>query len=346
MKLPTVAVAVLIAVSFPTALPAVAATPAVASPQDNEAALRTWLADNARWATPYIELVTSRTAQIDTVMDGAERILQLVETGKTDEARQWVATWEAEQRAALTALDARFAELPVEPPPAPSAFRGQADASAIVRGNVELRDRVGTFLRQSTAVNLRTLESFGPAASGTPEGLTGLSNGLFDLMMTMLESENLMLANSRPPAPHVNFYLSESWIASNNAAGAWMTHVRNVSHDEGVDRDAAAATIRRHAAAAAEAATELKARGAQLRLEFEASPEAATPLGRSMMVMFDNIDQSADVELQMAAQYDRLADAVASGDMQAGQSIADGLAQYVERRMGLQQEKRAFMANL
>lgn len=330
----------------PTAAAALSpATPAPAvSTQDAPAEVQAWLGRLVTWNSGYIDLVTRRSEQGLALMDAGDRLQALLSAGKTGEARTWAREWAAETRAAYAALNDEYARLATEPPPPPAGM-DTAQARDLMRQQVELRDRIGTLLRQSSETADVFIDRVVTASSGREEDLLALGKGYFELGITELQAENLMLFHSRPDESQPGYNYAGSLMATNDAALVWMVYIRDAMLGLDVDPSASAEAIRGHARLAAEAATTLKVRVTQLARQVSAAPELAnTPLQANLLFITNSMAQSADVELAISAQFEKIADAVATGDVDVAAESYAPVEALIEQRTAGDAERRARMS--
>lgn len=331
----------------PTAAAALSSAPpaSAAATQDQPAEYQAWLERLIGWNSGYVDLVTRRSDQSLGLMDGGEHMQQLLESGKTGEARIWAQRWAAETRAAYAALNSEYATLAVEPPP-PPAGADPAEARALMRQQSDFRDRVGTLLRQSADSAEVFIGRVVAAASGRDADRLALGKGYFELGITEIQTENLMLLHSRPDESQPGYYYSVSLMATNEAAIAWMVYMRDSALALDVDPAASATEIREQARIAEEAANTLKVRVERLGRQVAAAPElVGTPLRGNLLFIMESMSKSADIELAIAAEFRKIADAVASGDVEAAGAAYTPIEGLVAQRIAGDAERRARLSD-
>jgi hypothetical protein len=217
-----------------------------------------------------------------------------------------------------------------------------AQARGLMRQQTDFRDRVGTLLRQSTETADVFIARVVAASSGRDEDMLALGKGFFELGITDIQSENLLLLHSRPDESQPGYNYSIALSEANEAAIVWMIYMRDSALGLDVDPAASAEAIRGHARTAADAATTLKARVARLARQVASAPELEnTPLRANLLFIMDSMDKSADVELAIAAQFNTIADAVASGDVDAAAGAYTPIEALIAQRMAGDAERRA-----
>lgn len=332
------------------ATPVAAASPAGSPPtaalqrQDHPAQFDAWLSEIVVWNTGYSDLVNQRGEQIIDLMDGGAKVEELVNAGRTREARVWAETWARETTAAFATLDAVYGSLPPRPPtppPAPGLEREMADT---LLQQTELRDRIGTHLRQSTEIADRFIEHVVTAASGRDEDMRALGKGYFELGIAQLRAENLMIVNSRPKAGEMGYYYSVSLEEANKAALAWMTFIQARSLERPADAADAAGQIRASADASEAAARALKRDLVEYHAQVSTAPDlTGTPLRETLIFVVGSMDESADIEIRIAETFRRIADVVATDDVEAALTAYDPIETLINLRIETDRVRRARM---
>lgn len=296
------------------------------------------------WNTSYSDLVSQRGDQIIGLMDGGARVEELVSDGKTREARAWVETWARETRAAFATLDAVYGSLPPHPPTPPPLPGLERDAADTLLQQTELRDRVGTHLRQSTEISDRFIEHVVAAASGRETDMRALGKGYFELGIAQLGAENLMIVNSRPKAGQMGYYYSVSLEEANNAALTWMTFIQARTLERPADAADAARQIRASADASEAAARALKRGLVEYQAQVSTAPDlTGTPLRETLLFVVGSMDESADIEIRIAETFRHIADVVATDDVDAALTAYDPIEALINLRIEADRVRRARM---
>lgn len=328
----------------PVGAAAPAQPPSTTAPQrqDLPAEFDAWLSELVVWNTGYSDLVSQRGEQMITLMDGASRVEELVNTGKTREARAWTQTWARDTRAAFASVDAGYGSLPPHPPAPPSLPGFERDAADTLLQQTELRDRIGTHLRQSTEIADRFIDRVVAAASGRETDMQSLGKGYFELGIAQLGAENLMIINSRPKAGEMGYYYSISIEEANNAALAWMLFIQARTLERPADAADAAGQIRGSADASETAARRLKHDLVDFRAQVSAAPDlAGTPLRETLLFVAASMDRSADIEIRIADAFRRIAEVVATDDVDAALTSYDPIEALINLRIEEDRARRA-----
>jgi hypothetical protein len=328
-----------VAGSSPAALPTTAP-----QSQDLPARFDGWLSELVVWNTGYSDLVSRRGDQILSLMDGSAKVEELVNAGRTREARVWAETWARETTTAFATLDAVYGSLPPRPP-APPVLQGlERDAADTLRQQTEMRDRIGTHLRQSTEIADRFIGHVVAAASGRDEDMRALGKGYFELGIAQLGAENLMIVNSRPKAGEMGYHYSVSLEEANKAALAWMIFIQARSLERPADAADAARQIRASADASELAARTLKRALVGYRAQVSTAPElSGTPLRDTLIFVVGSMDESADIEIRIADAFRHIADVVATDDVEAALAAYDPIEALINLRIETDRVRRARM---
>lgn len=326
------------------ASPAMAANapPAARAQEATPADFDAWLSRLMAWNSQYMVLVTRRGDQMLALLDVSETLQAHLQRGDTREAKRWADAWATETRTAYAELNAIYPTLPVDPPAPPRVRGSEEQGRAALRQQVELRDRIGTLLRQTTDSADQFIDSVVTASSGRETDLQALGRAHFALGMAQLNIEILMIASSRPAQGEPAYHFSVALEEANHAALAWMRFIQADAEGQPSDPAGSAAAIRTRAAAAAGAAQNLKRDITRLRTEIEAERQlVGTPLKDTLLFICTSMMSSADIELRIAAQLEIVASAVAADDAEASMEAYDAIDKLVVERLETDRLRRA-----
>jgi hypothetical protein len=336
--------AVLFDASATTASAATAPVSQVQADQAEAATIQAWLAGATQWSGRYTDLMDARVNRLTALMDGSNRLIELLNARKSREARAWVQTWATEQKAGLAADYDAYGALPPHPPAAPAAIDG-AEAERLRQEFITLRDRVGTLLIQTRISGEAYIDLVVAAASGRPNDIRALGSGAFTVMAAHLQAENVMMENLRGEAGEPNYYFTSCMLESNLAMMIWARAAEQRTLGKPVDLAAAGAAMRSHTAAVRQASADLKTAVDQTEEMLASEPGLqGTPLLANLTGALATLRMNATVEGQIADALDRLAAAMEASD-QAGQEAGTAnLKNLVDRRMALFQQRQALIA--
>ncbi len=322
-----------LALTMPGAARAAEPLQTAQSIESQAAHVQAWLAETSAWSARYTALIDLRTTRLGSLLEGGEQMRALLDAGKRREARAWAETWAREQRAGFTAEYEAFAQLPTAPPPLGSAIAGDPTMIEALAGQVELRDRIGTLLRQTQASGESYVDLVVAASSGRPGDLVAFDGGLYTVLLAHLDSENLMLRATQGPAGEPNFYFTAAMIEANKAAMVWLEHNRATILGQPIDRVRTATAMRTHAAASREAATDLVDATNHIRRLMDNEPGfSETPLYATLVAVFESMLVSASIEQEIADQNVALARATEINDPGGQEQIAGKIETLVNAR--------------
>lgn len=306
--------------------PAAASTteppPAVQSIEVQAADMQDWLGRSGVWSAPYTAMIDQRTNRLMALGQGKDHVLNLLNAGKNREARSWAERWAAEQRAGMAAEYEAFSGLPPTPPPLPATIAMDPALQESARNLVELRDRIGTLLRQTQASGETYIDLVVAASSGRQRDLAALEGGHYTVLKAHLEAEILMLTATRGAVGEPNYYFSNAMIEANNAAIAWLELNRAIILGQPFDRAATVRRIREHAALSREAADDMTLSTTRTKQMLDNEPDlVGTPLYQALMPMVESLYRSAELERQIADQNVALAAATEANDVTAQNAV-------------------------
>lgn len=345
--------AAVVSAVFLGALPATASAGPVAPPQAQSAqsqsdqvmaaTIQEWLAEATQWSSAYTALMDARVNRLTGLMDGGNRLMDLLNARKEREARTWVQSWAVEQKAAFAADYEAYGALPPHPPAAPPMLGSEAEKLRL--DYVVLRDRVGSLLIQTQTSGETYIDLVVAAASGRPNDLRALGSGTFTVMAAHLQAENVMMENVRGQAGEPNYYFTNCMLESNLAMIAWARASEQRILGKPVDLAEVADTMRVHTATARQAADDLVTSVEQTGQLLASEPGLqGTPLFANLTGALETLRRNAGIEHQIADEMDRLARAMQTSD-QAGQEASTlALNRLVDQRLALYQQRQALIA--
>lgn len=326
---------------------AMAVTPAATQEQADQAmaaSLQDWLAEVTRWSSSYTALVDARVERLTGLMSGGGRLIDLLDARKEREARAWVQTWAAEQKAAFAADYEAYAALPPHPPAVPASLSGR-EVEELRTDFVTLRDRVGTLLIQTRTSGEAYVDLVVAAASGRPNDLRALGSGAFTVMVAHLQAENMMMENVRGRAGEPNYYFTNCMLESNLAMIDWARAAEQRALGKPVDLAVVGGSMRAHTTAAREAATDLMTSVEQTGQILASEPGLqGTPLMATLTEALETLRQNAAVEKLIADELDRLARTMETSDQDGQETSNANLERLVGQRLALFQQRQTLIA--
>lgn len=325
------------AASLALGLPATGRTaepPSASQSIESRAAhVQSWLAEASTWSAQYTALVNERTTRLASLIGGGDQMRTLLDTGKRREARTWAESWAQEQRTGFAAEYDAYGRLPSAPPPLDAVIATDPSMIEASASLVELRDRVGTLLRQTQTSGESYVDQVVAASSGRAGDLMALDGGLYTVLLAHLDSENLLLGATRGPAGEPNFYFSNAMIEANRAAMAWLDHNRATTLGQPIDRTRTANLMRAHVTASREAAADLVVATNHIRRLMDNEPGfSETALYATLNSAFESLLVSAGIERDIADQNMALAAATESNDPAGQEQIARKIETLVNAR--------------
>lgn len=325
-----------LSLALPHAASAAQSPQPVSAPQSLEgqaAHIQAWLAAASQWSAEYTALIDQRTSRLAALVEGGDQVRTRLDAGKRSDVRTWAEGWAREQRAGFTAESEAYGRLNPTPPSLHSDIADDPAMIEAAEGLTELRDRVGTLLRQTRDSGDAYVGLVVAASSGRPGDLIALDGGVYTVLIAHLDAEILMLEATRGPAGEPNFYFSAAMIEANRAAMAWLDHNRATVLGRPIDRPRTAAAMRTHAAASRQAASDLVVAANHFRQLIDNEPGlSATPLYATLDSAFQSLLVSAAIEQDIAEQNVALAAATEGNDVGAQDRIARKIETLVSAR--------------
>lgn len=342
------AVATIVAGAVQAATPPAAPIAPVRARGQQTADVETWLAELSAWNSQFAQVGLTRSDHLLVLLEGAEKLASLSEAGDRRATRTWAEAWAVDTKARLAADLEAYSALPPNPPTAPASLASSPEVRQRTALMVESRDRIGTFLRQTSQSSDEYIDLVVKAATtGTPEDLMRAGSGTIVVSLAQIEAENLMMVHTRGPVGEPNYYMAGAVIASNNGLMAWMRYFRAVTFEEPVDRVASAAEVRRYATESRDAADGLVMAVGRTRARLAAEPGLrGTPLETVLATAMDLLDQGAEVERRIAQEVAALADAIEAGETELDEAAGARMEALVDERLALDQRRRAAIASL
>ncbi len=344
--------AILVAAPMAAALP-VRAEPASAAqtetPQD-QAAMRQWLADSARWTGLHNQLLMVRVRHLTGLGAGAAPIQQLAMGGDKAGAAAAAARWKTEQQALLasdrTALAAIAPLAPLAVNPALLARPDVHEALAGPLAHIEgLPARYAAFMDLTDRQAAEYMDTIAAAAaSRNPEQAFQLAK--IDLVIALLDSECVLLDTTSQQAGAHRF-VSASNIQSDMALAQWYRHLRDLWNQAPVDRAARAAAIHASAVEIRLDADRIVEAARQQEAENRGNPVLSSPTQQDFLTRYRaGFEEGAGIEREMAAVLDQMADKITAGEDEAAMALADQTGAISRRRTASQLQRDALMQQL
>ena len=321
------------------------APPPVRVQQSLPAAAHDWLSQVALWGQGYDAVTTSRSNTLLWMLDAPNILVDKLDTGNKASARLWATTWAAEARQRLDADIAAYERLPTALPAFPADLPMTAEHAERLETMSTIPDRTGSLLISSGQSGQTYIQLVEQAASGRPEDMDRLAAGIYVMMISTTEAENVMMESLRGRRSEPNYHWRTAMIEVNKALVAWMHHNKAVLFGEPSDAAAASRAIREHASNTRAAADEMDATTDQA----SANMEADAALQRSELAVmlrrvFASIRQSAEVERRMAAELDTLATATLGDDEAGSDASLARIETLTNERIAIDAARRQMMA--
>ncbi|NJC41113.1 hypothetical protein GGQ87_001371 [Brevundimonas alba] len=314
--------AVLLFAVTPAAASTTEPPPAVQSLEVQAADMQDWLGRSAAWSAPYTAMIDQRADRLVSLGQGKDHVLNLLNAVKNREARSWAVRWAAEQRAGMAAEYEAFSGLPPTPPPLPATISTDPALRQSAQSLVELRDRIGTLLRQTQSSGETYIDLVVAASSGRAGDLAALDGGHYAVLEAHLEAEILMLTATRGPVGEPNYYFSNAMAEANRVAITWLQLNRAIVLGQPFDRAGTVRRMREHAALSREAADDMTLSTTRTKQMLDNEPDlVGTPLYQALMPMLESLYRSAELERQIADQNVALAAATEANDGNAQNAV-------------------------
>lgn len=313
--------------------------------QSQTAAAQDWLSRVAVWGQGYDAVTTSRSNTLLWMLDAPTILVDKLDGGNKAGARTWATTWAAEARQRLAADIEAYQRLSTTIPPFPSDLPMTDENAERLETMSTIPDRTGSLLISSGQSGETYIQLVEQAASGRPEDMDRLAAGIYVMMISTTEAENVMMEGLRGRRSEPNYHWRTAMIEVNKALVAWMHHNKAVLFGEPSDPAATARAIRGHAANTRTAADQIDATTDRVSATMEADPVLqGSELAVVMRRVFASIRQSADVERRMAAELDTLAAATLGGDEEGSDASLARIETLTEERIAIDATRRQMMA--
>lgn len=342
-----VVAAMAIAMSVSATGPALAQSAPSASERAAVAAFEAWVGDNTAWSNQFVELGSQATDVLLAALDDGDAAVEKI--GRGD--RRTYASWAANQRqmrfGAFDQIDQRFMSLPGSPPPPPAVVADLPAVRSQIEHSNNVRDRVGTMLRQTRAGITSFYAKIDAAASGRDRDVTALQIGALDLMTAQLDVENLMMESTKGPPGQFSYYFNDAQIAGNEALKVWLGVLRADGLGEPWDHVVAAQAIIVHVGTIREAATDMQTAGQRTVRQVLNEPSfRGSRMAQAMPTLGLSLDESAAVENQIADVLERVAQQVGAGQLELAQAELAAFEQLVQRRTDIANQRAVLVESL
>jgi hypothetical protein len=310
------------------------------------AVFQPWLEKQAAWTQNAQAVVAENAEAMMAVVDGAEKIIDLLDAEDIKGARAWFKPWSAAQRARLAALKARADDLP--PPPVPpaefaraSGFDGSTSADAA--------RAIATLSANTAAMGDRYVDLIGKAAQGSDDALLPLAALTFDATIAGLRGENAVSEFSVGTinARHPSAALVRAGINFNDAMIGLLSMQRDQLLDEDYEMAPHLARIRASLAKGKAAAEDIAPAAARFRTTNpNPAPAEAAMAGRVAAAMA-TFDESAAVELELIERANMVLAALEAGETFESESITGAMSAVetlVNRRHAIDNTRREIIA--
>lgn len=331
--------------AVPTGAAPIPQPPAAQSDEAQARALQNWLAETAAWTQGYDALTSQQVDTLSWLLDGAETLMEKLQTGGPAAAQTWAAVWGPQARARLEADEATYTSLSTQAPPFPRTLPTTPALRARIEVVGRTSDQVGGLMvaaRQASEDYIQVVEA---AASGRDEDLARIDPARLGLLATQLQAEITMMQSGSAGLTGPSVHLSRSAIAGNRALIVWLNHNKRVFSGQTYDAAAAARAIREQSAEMRREAEGMRHTIENSRAELASQPGfGETSLADVLEQLLVSFVTSAEIEARMADALDQLAEAVLSEDEGADDLVAPKIETLSIQRMDLDAARRALMA--
>lgn len=330
------------------------ATPAAAQSQAEAdqavTATRAWLAESARWVGQHNQIMAQRTQHLTGLRPGADGIEQRVAAHDVAGARAAAARWTAEQQAVLTADHAALSALSAAPrldlSPALMNLPGMRESLAGPMAHLEgMPPRFAAFMEMTDGRAAAYMSAISAAVdSPQPERAFGIAR--IDFAVALFESENALL-DATLASEGGGRFVSMSTIQSNSALAQWYGHVGDLWRGTAQTRPARAAAIRAAAVEIRADADQMVEAAAAQNHEQADNPAFASASGQAFISRYQaSFVEAAGIERQMADVLDQLAQALAAGQDDAAQALADRTGEVSRARRASHHDREVLVQQL
>lgn len=324
--------------------PAPVAPPA-SQQQSQTAAAQDWLSRVAIWGQGYDAVTTSRSNNLLWMLDAPTILVDKLDAGNKGGARTWTNAWAAEARQRLAADLQAYQGLSTDVPAFPSDLPMSEENADRLETMSTIPDRTGALLISSGQAGETYIQLVEQAASGRPEDMDRLAAGIYVMMISTTEAENVMMESLRGSRSEPNYHWRTAMIEVNKALVAWMHHNKAVLFGEPSNAAATARAIRGHAANTRAAADQIDATTDRVSATMDSDPVVQrSELAVVMRRIFASIRQSAEVERRMAAELDTLAEATLEEDEAGTDASLARIETLTDERIAIDAARRQLMA--
>ena len=314
------------------------------------AAMRQWLADSSRWTGQHNQVLAGRVGHLTALGNGASPIQRLALSGDKAGAEAAAARWKTEQQAVLAGDRAALAAIPplakLDVNPAllarPDIRQGLAGPIAHIEG---LPARYVAFMEMTDRQAADYMDTIA-AAGASPDPGQAFSLARIELVIALFDSESVLLDTTRPPGG-VQRFVSAANIQSDKALSQWYRHVHDLWSQAQPERAGRASAIHACAAEIRLDADRIVEAARQQDEEQRSNPGMTSPAQQTFLTRYrEAFEDAAGIEREMATLLDQLADALAGGEDEAGQTLADRSGDISRRRVAAQNERNALLQQL
>jgi hypothetical protein len=303
------------------------------------------IAQLAQATGPYAALIqeseTLTQFDLQSVLEAETLLSNGTDAGQV---KSWVADWSTQADARLRDLQAHLASAPPVSPALLSEFahlspafaRQARDIAGMPAASAKI---VGDSIRLTDAIKTDLIT----ALAHDPESVQRLSLSVLEGMRGEIDGENayMKLSMSTSGERHPQYALSQSIIESNEASVELLDAMEGSLKGEAVDAKALAASVRTHCAAARTDAERIGPLAAAMRGQLAVVGRQSPDLQARWYKAWDTYGDSAQVEIAIAGQCDKIADQLDQGVSPAkAAASADQLKPLADRRVALSEARR------
>lgn len=323
-----------LAFALATASLCAAATPAAAAPAQSA------LADDAAAVNGYLlagqQAVNEATALAQLTIQGMNEAVRYGMTpSKQIEAKAWGDRWETEVRARAAAVRTWRSRAPAFPRAAI-----QRSSPASLAAYEQMPGRIDALVGGMADFAESVIKPARAASTGDPEAPRALGAAFFRASSLILTGENELLditIASLAPS-HPQRALARSMQLSNEGLMLYLQYMEATTNGEESDRARLSAGIRAKAEAAA---TQARASAATAKVAIGQIRGLDDPVKPRLLTMMATYEESARVEVEIAAIVGSLAEIVEKGVLTTSESQNGmaGIQPLVDRRLSLHTQR-------